>query len=144
MKPYFEKDGITLYHGDCREILPTLRTRRRAPVAKGDSVGRSARGGEPMNTTNLKPCPQCRGTGWCPGEELDEEIICSKCGGRGTLRNTTNPAPQEKNSAPLLSGVDCVQTTQAEGFPPARNIGSLAGEPCSDQSGPRGGANHHG
>jgi 23S rRNA G2445 N2-methylase RlmL len=24
MKPYFEKDGITLYHGDCREILPTL------------------------------------------------------------------------------------------------------------------------
>lgn len=22
MKPYFEKDGITIYHGDCREILP--------------------------------------------------------------------------------------------------------------------------
>ena len=24
MTPYFEQDGITLYHGDCREILPTL------------------------------------------------------------------------------------------------------------------------
>lgn len=24
MKPYYEKDGITLYHGDCREILPKL------------------------------------------------------------------------------------------------------------------------
>ena len=24
MKPYYEKDGITIYHGDCREILPTL------------------------------------------------------------------------------------------------------------------------
>ena len=24
MKPYFEEDGITIYHGDCREILPTL------------------------------------------------------------------------------------------------------------------------
>lgn len=24
MTPYFEKDGITIYHGDCREILPTL------------------------------------------------------------------------------------------------------------------------
>lgn len=24
MKPYYERDGITLYHGDCREILPTL------------------------------------------------------------------------------------------------------------------------
>lgn len=23
-KPYFERDGITLYHGDCREILPLL------------------------------------------------------------------------------------------------------------------------
>lgn len=25
MKPYFEEDGITIYHGDCREILPSLR-----------------------------------------------------------------------------------------------------------------------
>ena len=24
MKPYYEKDGITIYHGDCREILPDL------------------------------------------------------------------------------------------------------------------------
>jgi len=24
MKPYYEETGITIYHGDCREILPTL------------------------------------------------------------------------------------------------------------------------
>jgi DNA modification methylase len=24
MKPYFEQDGITIFHGDCREVLPTL------------------------------------------------------------------------------------------------------------------------
>jgi site-specific DNA-adenine methylase len=24
VKPYYEADGITIYHGDCREILPTL------------------------------------------------------------------------------------------------------------------------
>ncbi len=24
MKPYYEKDGISIYHGDCREILPSL------------------------------------------------------------------------------------------------------------------------
>ncbi len=24
MKPYYEENGITIYHGDCREILPTL------------------------------------------------------------------------------------------------------------------------
>ncbi len=24
MKPYYERDGITIYHGDCREVLPQL------------------------------------------------------------------------------------------------------------------------
>ena len=24
MQPYYEHAGITIYHGDCREILPTL------------------------------------------------------------------------------------------------------------------------
>jgi site-specific DNA-methyltransferase (adenine-specific) len=24
VRPYYEQDGITIYHGDCREILPTL------------------------------------------------------------------------------------------------------------------------
>ncbi len=24
MKPYFQRDGITIYHGDCREVLPSL------------------------------------------------------------------------------------------------------------------------
>jgi len=24
MKPYYDADGITIYHGDCREVLPTL------------------------------------------------------------------------------------------------------------------------
>lgn len=24
MKPYYEEDGITIYHGDCREILPNI------------------------------------------------------------------------------------------------------------------------
>ena len=24
IKPYYDQDGITIYHGDCREILPTL------------------------------------------------------------------------------------------------------------------------
>lgn len=24
MKPYYDQDGITIYHGDCREVLPTV------------------------------------------------------------------------------------------------------------------------
>jgi DNA modification methylase len=27
--PYYEQDGITIYHGDCREVLPSLRFRAR-------------------------------------------------------------------------------------------------------------------
>lgn len=95
-------------------------------------------------------CDECP-FAWCSADGFAEYAVMPPAGippvkltRRGKLRNTTNPAPQEKNSAPLLSGADCVQTTQAEGFPPARNIGSPASEPCSDQSGPRGGANHHG
>lgn len=26
MQPYYEADGITIYHGDCRDVLPTLET----------------------------------------------------------------------------------------------------------------------
>jgi len=26
MKPYYEQDGITIYHGDCRDVIPTLGT----------------------------------------------------------------------------------------------------------------------
>jgi len=25
MKPYYERDGITIYHGDCREVMPSIR-----------------------------------------------------------------------------------------------------------------------
>jgi DNA modification methylase len=25
VKPYYDEDGITIYHGDCREVLPTVR-----------------------------------------------------------------------------------------------------------------------
>ena len=25
MRPYYEQDGITIYHGDCRELLPSVR-----------------------------------------------------------------------------------------------------------------------
>ena len=26
IRPYYERDGITIYHGDCRDVMPSLRT----------------------------------------------------------------------------------------------------------------------
>lgn len=46
MKPYYDHGGITIYHGDCREVLPTLPTADLAltdppyeMVAKGGGIG---------------------------------------------------------------------------------------------------------
>jgi site-specific DNA-methyltransferase (adenine-specific) len=52
VKPYYERDGIVIYHGDCREILPTL-----APV---DLVLTDPPYGISLNTQRAKA--QGRGT----------------------------------------------------------------------------------
>lgn len=46
MRPYFERDGVTIYHGDCRELLPglvadVLVTDPVWPNAHPDLIGRS-------------------------------------------------------------------------------------------------------
>jgi DNA modification methylase len=33
MKPYYEEDGITIYHADCRDVLPTLPTETAVVIA---------------------------------------------------------------------------------------------------------------
>lgn len=37
MKPYFQTDSVTLYHGDCREIIPVWLKERRAEICNGSS-----------------------------------------------------------------------------------------------------------
>jgi site-specific DNA-methyltransferase (adenine-specific) len=49
MKPYFEEDGITIYHGDCRDVLPgkvgdALVTD--PPYGMNDKIDRSTRVGQ--------------------------------------------------------------------------------------------------
>ena len=45
MKPYYEHGGITIYHGDCREILPTLEpvdlVLTDPPYGIGEAAGRN-------------------------------------------------------------------------------------------------------
>lgn len=49
MKPYYEESGITIYHGDCREILPQLPkvdlVLTDPPYGVGIGVGKDMRGG---------------------------------------------------------------------------------------------------
>jgi DNA modification methylase len=59
MKPYYEHAGITIYHGDCRDILPALKAdllctdppyglgaARRNVMGFGDNRGRNGMGGK--------------------------------------------------------------------------------------------------
>lgn len=39
MTPYYEQDGITIYHGDCRDILPTLEPKSIAVVLTDPPYG---------------------------------------------------------------------------------------------------------
>ena len=54
MRPYYERDGITIYHGDCREILPTLAAGSVDLVLTdppyGDVTHEGARGGNGTRT----------------------------------------------------------------------------------------------
>lgn len=53
MKPYCEKSGITIYHGDCREVLPTFNDSRFDAVLMDPPYGirhSSSHGASWMNT----------------------------------------------------------------------------------------------
>jgi len=60
VRAYYEQDGITIYHGDCRELLPSLA----ADVVVTDPPyghgGTPKRGGGTAGTLDYTHCP--RGT----------------------------------------------------------------------------------
>jgi hypothetical protein len=39
IEPYYDHAGITIYHGDCRELLPTLKSTD-AIISEGGKMGR--------------------------------------------------------------------------------------------------------
>jgi hypothetical protein len=48
MRPYYEQDGVTIYHGDCREILPRIEAHSLVtdpPYGVGLGVDKDERGG---------------------------------------------------------------------------------------------------
>jgi site-specific DNA-methyltransferase (adenine-specific) len=53
VKPYYEQDGIVIYHGDCREVMPTLAPASFDLVVTSPpyNLGVSTGGGMPRRTT---------------------------------------------------------------------------------------------
>ena len=84
IQPYYEHAGITIYHGDCREILPTL---PRAALVLTDppyGIGSAWKGG--------------RGSGWC------------KARAEAGLRNKWDAAPPSdaEIAAAVAAGAEAV------------------------------------
>ena len=53
-EPYFERDGVTLYNCDCREILPTLGKVAATITLVGDHVQVQVRTADPATATTLR------------------------------------------------------------------------------------------
>lgn len=49
MKPYYEQDGIVIYHGDCREVLPSLAVSDLVLTDPPYGIGRD---GKPQSTSS--------------------------------------------------------------------------------------------
>jgi site-specific DNA-methyltransferase (adenine-specific) len=47
VKPYFEEDGVTIYHGDCREVLPDLEAKADLVLSDPPYNFESKGGGKP-------------------------------------------------------------------------------------------------
>ncbi len=55
VQPYYERGGITIYHGDCREILPTLGRRAIGIEIEEEYCEIAARRIEAARLTLLEP-----------------------------------------------------------------------------------------
>jgi len=83
--PYYDHDGITIYHGDCREILPGLDPVDLVLTDPPYGIGEKWAGGA---VEGWKDCKSGRGRLWSGGETWDENTI-----DRGLIEIVVNMAP---------------------------------------------------
>ena len=79
MKPYYEKDGIVIYHGDCREILPTLEPVDLVLTDPPYGIGAIWQGGKGHGWGNADVQKEARNT-WdvAPPDDLTIQLWLSK------------------------------------------------------------------
>jgi DNA modification methylase len=85
VKPYYEQDGITIYHGDCRDVLPSL-------IADAVVTDPPYGLGEVSGTTTKKRAKNNYASDFVDTEEYVREVVVpaldlalSRCGGRGVV-----------------------------------------------------------
>lgn len=143
MTPYYERDGIVIYHGDCREILPTLsqvehvitdppydeRTHAHARTAKRGVPGQDARKGlvgggigiefDPIDPTWVTPLLIGAASRWviafCALEMLGHYACCAGSAWvRACVWARTDGAPQFSGDRPAQAS-DGVAVMHAPG-----------------------------
>jgi len=77
MKPYYEQDGITIYHGDCLDVLPTLSPR---VIVTDPPYGISDKPNTHVDTADGKRGPRGGGVNtWHPPSDWDASINPEWC-----------------------------------------------------------------
>jgi site-specific DNA-methyltransferase (adenine-specific) len=125
MRPYYQDDAVTIYHGDCREVLPTLAghsiitdppyNMNSVERFYGDSKRQFKPGGAndaPVDTAALSSVFATVVSDnvaiWCSGEQLSGWLLSLEANGLSVRHGAwvkTNPSPMNGEHQ-FLSGIE--------------------------------------
>lgn len=143
MKPYYEDDWVTIYNGDCREILPTLPkvdlvltdppynaiNRQTGGLRK---IDKGAADSAPVDVDVLAPLLWDAISGalyvWCSDEQYTAWMLCFKHLGGATRKcawHKTNPSPMNGDKLWVSALELCVYAAK-----PRAHFSRPCGHPC--------------
>jgi site-specific DNA-methyltransferase (adenine-specific) len=131
MKPYYEQDGITIYHGDCREVLPSLPpvdlVLTDLPYGEVNRDSGGLRGLDKGSADTETFTPQWAATQaarlgksvylWCGMEQVSDlrsTLVDAGMTTRLGIWHKTNPSPMNGEHM-WLSGLECCVFGRASG-----------------------------
>ena len=97
MKPYYDEGGITIYHGDCREILPRL---PKVDLVLTDPPYGIGRDGKPASTSSHGGHKGYEFLGWDKSAPADETLRLVLMAGENAVVWGANYYPQGFSASP--------------------------------------------